>query len=119
MAEEAQSALALFLAQRPRLRLLAYRLLGSTGDADDVVQDAWLKWHPVADRVDHPAAFLTTQVTRLAIDRLRAARRRADALQATPWLPEPWAEPLAPGESDLSTGLLLLLERLTPDQRAV
>lgn len=112
-----EPALADFLSQRPRLRLLAYRLLGSASDADDVVQDAWLKWCRVADGVDDPAAFLTTQVTRLALDRLRTVRRRA-ALGAQ-WLPEPWVEPVAADEFDLSTGLLLLLERLTPDQRAV
>ncbi|EME69090.1 DNA-directed RNA polymerase specialized sigma subunit [Paramagnetospirillum caucaseum] len=106
-----------FLAQRPRLRLLAYRLLGSAADADDVVQDAWLKWCKVAEGIDEPAAFLTTQVTRLAVDRLRTARRRARL--GAQWLPDPWVEPVEPGEADLSTGLLLLLERLTPDQRAV
>lgn len=117
MAEVESSALSHFLAQRQRLRLLGYRLLGSVSDAEDVVQDAWLKWCQVAETVDDPAAFLTTQVTRLALDRLRTDRRRA-RLRAQ-WLPEPWAEPVEPGEADLSTGLLLLLERLTPDQRAV
>ena len=117
MAEVESSALSHFLAQRQRLRLLGYRLLGSASDAEDVVQDAWLKWCQVAETVDDPAAFLTTQVTRLALDRLRMAQRRA-RLRAQ-WLPEPWAEPVDAGEADLSTGLLLLLERLTPDQRAV
>lgn len=117
MADGDVTALADFLGQRPRLRLLAYRLLGSTSDADDVVQDAWLKWCKVADQVDEPAAFLTTQVTRLAVDRLRLNRRRSTL--AAQWLPEPWTEAVDAGEADLSTGLLLLLERLSPDQRAV
>lgn len=107
-----------FLHQRPRLRLLAYRLLGSASDADDVVQDAWLKWCAVDDgAVRDAAAFLTTQVTRLAIDRLRKAKRQRDLTRQ--WLPEPWFEPVEEGEADLSTGLLLLLERLSPEQRAV
>lgn len=117
MAEAQSPALVHFLAQRPRLRLLAYRLLGSAADADDVVQDAWLKWCRVADRVEEPAAFLTRQVTRLALDRLRTARRRQRL--GAQWLPDPWVDEVDEGEADLSTGLLLLLERLTPDQRAV
>ena len=117
MAEVESSALSHFLAQRQRLRLLGYRLLGSASDAEDVVQDAWLKWCQVAGTVEDPAAFLTTQVTRLALDRLRKAQRRARL--GAQWLPDPWAEPLDAGEADLSTGLLLLLERLNPDQRAV
>ncbi len=107
-----------FLDQRPRLRLLAYRMLGSASDADDVVQDAWLKWCAVEDGSVHDAAaFLTTQVTRLSIDRLRKARRQRQLSRQ--WLPEPWFDPVEAGEADLSTGLLLLLERLSPEQRAV
>ena len=117
MAEVEIPALSHFLAQRQRLRLLGYRLLGSTSDAEDVVQDAWLKWCQVVGTVEDPAAFLTTQVTRLALDRLRMAQRRARL--GAQWLPDPWVEPVDAGEADLSTGLLLLLERLTPDQRAV
>jgi len=110
--------LAPFLDQRPRLRLLAYRLLGSAGDADDVVQDVWLKWCAVeTEAVRDPAAFLTTQVTRLAIDRLRKVKRQREL--GRQWLPEPWFDAVEPGEADLSTGLLLLLERLHPEQRAV
>lgn len=117
MAEAEDTALRHFLTQRPRLRLLAYRLLGGTADADDVLQDAWMKWHKAAAGVDDPAAFLTTQVTRLALDRLRKnARRQRLGAQ---WLPDPWDGAVEPDESDLSTGLLLLLEKLGPDQRAV
>lgn len=114
----ADPRLALFLDQRPRLRLLAYRLLGDVAEADDTLQDCWLKWRAVAvEQTRDPAAFLTTQVTRLALDRLRKARRCRQLLAQ--WLPEPWVEPVPDGEADLSTGLMLLLERLGPDQRAV
>lgn len=114
----ADSRLAQFLDQRPRLRLLAYRLLGSASDADDVVQDAWLKWCAVdGGSVRDPAAYLTTQVTRLAIDRLRKTKRQRELTRQ--WLPEPWFDPVEADEADLSTGLLLLLERLSPEQRAV
>lgn len=114
----ADSRLAPFLDQRPRLRLLAYRLLGSASDADDVIQDAWLKWCAVdGGSVRDPAAYLTTQVTRLAIDRLRKTKRQRELTRQ--WLPEPWFDPVEADEADLSTGLLLLLERLSPEQRAV
>lgn len=113
--------LAPFAAIRPRLRALAYRLLGSLTDADDLVQDAWLRWsatNPEAVRV--PEAFLTTLVGRLALDRLRAARRAREAYIGQ-WLPEPAVldeEALAlPGQ--VSLAFLHLLERLTPEQRVV
>lgn len=78
-----------FQTHRPRLFALAYRLLGSRADAEDVVQDAWLRWH----RADHaaiadPEAWLVTITTRLGIDRLRAARIRREHYVG-PWLPEP------------------------------
>lgn len=113
--------LALFTAAAPRLRALAHRMLGSFSDADDVLQDAWLRW----SAVDHgaitvPEAFLTTLVSRLAVDRLRAAKRARDAYYGE-WLPEPVllseAEAALPGEA--SVAFMLLLERLTPEQRAV
>lgn len=114
----ADPRLAPFLDQRPRLRLLAYRLLGSISDADDVIQDAWLKWCVLDDGiVRDPAAFLTTQVTRLSIDRLRKLKRQREL--GRQWLPEPWFDTVAEDEADLSTGLLLLLERLGAEQRAV
>lgn len=113
--------LVLFAAARPRLRALAYRLLGSLSDADDVMQDAWLRWSgtdPGTVRV--PDAFLTTLVGRLALDRMRAARRARDAYIGQ-WLPEPAVldeEALSlPGE--VSLAFLHLLERLTPEQRMV
>jgi len=115
----------LFDAQRGRLLSVAYRMLGSRAEAEDVVQDAWLKWHasdPASLR--QPAAWLTTVVTRLSIDRLRLLRTERDARRSG-WLPDPWIDPLAPSPEDavlngaqLSYGLMLLLERLSPDERA-
>ncbi|RDK04505.1 sigma-70 family RNA polymerase sigma factor [Paraburkholderia lacunae] len=114
-----------FEAVRARLLALAYRMLGSRAEAEDVVQDVWLKWH-VADtqEVLTPAAWLTTVTTRVAIDRLRYLQRER-ASQAAGWLPEPWLDELAPSAeelalraSEMSYGVMLLLERLKPDERA-
>lgn len=128
----AAPALTAYTQERPRLRLLAYRLLGSFSDADDVLQDAWLKWAVAADGhqpVQSPQALLTTIVTRLALDRLRA-RKRAATDYVGHWLPEPDLAPLpspvgaaVPHRADdrgesLSYAFLVVLERLTPDQRA-
>ncbi len=119
----------LFATERPRLVGLAYRLLGSVADAEDVVQEAWLRWSR-ADRagIERPAAWLTTVVSRIGIDHLRAARRaRVDYVG--PWLPEPIVEPIdrAPRAHDpaeaaeladsLTTAFLVLLERLGPEER--
>ena len=117
---------AVFEAERPRLLGLAYRMLGTPDDADDVVQEAWLRW----DRADHdgiavPAAWLTTVTTRLALDRLRSARHRRE-VYVGPWLPEPvatgpGADPYAAAASteSLSLAFLTVLERLEPVERAV
>ncbi|HZZ13762.1 MAG TPA: sigma-70 family RNA polymerase sigma factor [Paraburkholderia sp.] len=114
-----------FEAVRTRLIALAYRMLGSRAEAEDVVQDVWLKWH-LADTaaVQTPAAWLTTLTTRTAIDRLRHLQRER-ASQATGWLPEPWLDEVAPSAEELalraaemSYGVMLLLERLKPDERA-
>lgn len=124
-AEQAADPTAAFEAERPRLVGLAYRMLGTPDDADDVVQDAWLRWS-AADRstIDSPAAWLTTVTTRLAIDRLRSARQRRE-VYVGPWLPEPVAatadDPytvVASAES-LTLGFLTVLERLEPVERAV
>ncbi|UYM06739.1 RNA polymerase sigma factor SigJ [Solicola gregarius] len=111
-------------AERPRLLTLGYRMLGSWHDAEDIVQDAWLRW-AAADRTDieSPTAYLTTMVTRLAIDRLRARQRSLEAYVG-PWLPEPVATDRLPddlaGDADsLSLATLHLMERLTPPERAV
>ena len=113
---------AAFEAQRPRLRRLAYRMLGAVGDAEDAVQDAWLRWARAEDGVQDPAAWLVRATTRLCIDRLRAAKTERAAYRG-PWLPEPLIEPLAvdPLEraEDVSVAFLLALERLSPLERAV
>ncbi|MEX3763649.1 sigma-70 family RNA polymerase sigma factor [Paraburkholderia phenoliruptrix] len=114
-----------FGAVRARLLALAYRMLGSRAEAEDIVQDVWLKWH-LADthEVQTPAAWLTTLTTRTAIDRLRNVQRERDS-QATGWLPEPWLDEVAPSAEELalraaemSYGVMLLLDRLKPDERA-
>lgn len=110
-----------FAACRPRLFALAYRMLGSAADAEDVVQEAALRWH-AADRSDigNAEAWLVRAATRLSID---ALRRRKRAPYVGPWLPEPLAgeEPVADTPvlaESLWLAFLLLLERLTPAERA-
>ncbi|TCC65996.1 RNA polymerase sigma-70 factor [Kribbella pittospori] len=108
---------------RPLLLSIAYRMLGSFGDAEDVVQEAYLRLHR-EENVDSPKAFLTTVTTRLAIDQLRSARRKRE-LYVGPWLPEPAVDEYvdladrAALSDSLSTAFLVVLERLSPDQRAV
>ena len=113
----------LFETQRPRLRRLAYRMLGEVGEAEDAVQDAWLRWRGVdAVSLDDPAAWLVSVTSRLCIDRLRAARTRREAYVG-PWLPEPLIEDLTDDSleraEDVSVAFLLALERLSPLERAV
>jgi RNA polymerase sigma-70 factor (ECF subfamily) len=110
---------------RPRLVAIAYRMLGSLSDAEDVVQDALLKVHRAApDDVESPVAYLTTVTTRTAIDHLRSARVRREAYVG-PWLPEPVAADPAPDAADraelsdsLSMAFLVVLEALGPEERA-
>ena len=128
---------AVFQAQRPRLTRLAYRMLGSLAEAEDVAQDAWLRWRRVTaegaggDRegveegggpIADPAAWLVRVTTRLCLDRLRAARAAREAYRG-PWLPEPLVEDMAddPLEraEDVSVAFLLALQRLSPLERAV
>jgi len=115
-----------FEAHRPRLVGLAYRMLGSVAEAEDVVQEAWLRWSRATDPgcdapIDDAHAWLTTVVSRLAIDVLRSARVRREQYVG-PWLPEPWLGVQPPEDpilaSSLSFAFLRLLERLTPEQRA-
>src|SRR3569623_1007250 len=82
-----------FEAQRPRLMRLAYRMLGSVAEAEDAVQDAWLRWSRAGDDVADPAAWLVRTTTRLCIDRLRKAKAERAAYKG-PWLPEPLIEPM-------------------------
>jgi RNA polymerase sigma-70 factor (ECF subfamily) len=112
-----------FEASRPRLTRLAYRMLGSLAEAEDVVQDAWLRWRGAArDEITDPAGWLVRVATRLSIDRLRADKAQRAAYRG-PWLPEPLIEDVAvdPVEraEDVSVAFLLALERLSPLERAV
>lgn len=111
-----------FEAQRPRLFSIAYRMLGSASEAEDVVQDAWLRARrDDPSDVRSPGAYLTTIVTRLCIDRLRSAERTRVTYPG-PWLPEPVTEPNQESvelAASLSTAFLVLLEQLTPVERAV
>jgi RNA polymerase sigma factor (sigma-70 family) len=111
----------IFEQNRRRLHNLAHRLLGSVADADDVTQDVYIRWHQTAALELHsPDAWLTTVLTRLCIDRLRARGRERDTYPGH-WLPEPLV--IAPPDrgldldADLSMALLFLLERLSPDER--
>lgn len=114
-----------FAACRPRLLGIAYGLLGELTEAEDVVQDAWLRWQ-AADRgaVRNAEPFLVTVTTRLAVDRLRSARARRE-VYVGPWLPEPLVtDPTTPESKAieaerLSLALLGALERLNPVERAV
>jgi len=110
-----------YQASRPMLAGLAYRLLGSWHDAEDVLQEAYVRWS-AQDRpsVREPRRYLTRVVTRLAIDALRARRARRESYVGD-WLPEPApAEPFGDeAAGDLSLAVLHLMERLTPAQRAV
>ncbi len=112
---------------RTYLQGLAYRLLGSVADAEDVVQEALLRFRQALDdgvQPDSARAYLTTITTRLAIDQLKSARARRERYVG-PWLPEPLVEEyLDPGDElarteSASSAFLVLLERLTPEQRAV
>jgi RNA polymerase sigma-70 factor (ECF subfamily) len=115
---------AAFEAHRGRLWGVAYRMLGSRADADDMVQEAYLRWHgaPTAE-VRTPEAWLVTTTTRLCIDRLRQLRTEREAYVG-PWLPEPLVEEVPAADaatelaSDLSLAFLALLERLAPEERA-
>jgi len=114
-----------FERQRPRLFGIAYRMLSSRADAEDVLQDAYLRWHRGAsDELRSPEAWLVTAVTRLCIDRLRAVRAERQKYVG-PWLPEPLIDESAPAadapaelSSSLSIAFLVVLEQLSPDERA-
>ncbi|MEV6582043.1 sigma-70 family RNA polymerase sigma factor [Streptomyces sp. NPDC051582] len=119
--------LADFEEHRLRMFAIAYRMLGSAAEAEDTVQDAWLRWSSAGrEDVEHPGAWLAKAVTRLCLNRLTSARARREEY-AGPWLPEPVLTgdgALGPLESaeqrdGVSIALLVLLERLTPVERAV
>src|SRR5262245_34303734 len=118
-----EAPVATFEALRGRLFGLAYRMLGSRADAEDVVQDTYLRWHGIAhDKIENSEAWLVTTATRLAIDRLRRLKTERDAYVG-PWLPEPIVTEGPPDRhldlaDDLSMAFLMLLERLAPEERA-
>ncbi|MBB3037906.1 sigma-70 family RNA polymerase sigma factor [Hoyosella altamirensis] len=116
-----------FEASRTRLASLAYRLLGSAADAEDVVQDAFLRWQAAdRDRIEVAEAWLTRVVTNLSLDRLRSAKSRRERAVGT-WLPEPLLDGdpmLGPAETieqreSVTLAVLTLMERLSPVERAV
>jgi RNA polymerase sigma-70 factor (TIGR02957 family) len=116
-------AVSIFTGVRPRLFGIAYRMLGSASEAEDLVQDVWLRWQGTDRRVvRNPAAFLATTTTRLAINELQSARARRETYVG-PWLPEPVdtsADPFLGAERGeaLELAVLMLMEKLTPQERA-
>jgi len=110
---------------RPYLRAIAYRILGTVSDAEDAVQEAWLRYQDTPVQPDSPKAFLATVITRISINELRSARARREHYVGT-WLPEPlledpYQDPERAAElaESASMAALLLLERLSPLERAV
>ncbi|MDO8840638.1 MAG: RNA polymerase sigma factor SigJ [Parvibaculum sp.] len=118
----------MFERHRARAFSVAYRIVGSVSDAEDVVQEAWLRWRGIDPAtIRNPDAWLVTTTARLGIDALRAARARRETYVG-PWLPEPMVEAAADAEptpedrlalaDDVSMALLHVLERLAPEERA-
>jgi RNA polymerase sigma-70 factor (ECF subfamily) len=125
MRQEEKDKISGFEAARARLTSIAYRMLGSRAEAEDIVQDAWLKWHAAAQGdLRTPAAWLTTVTTRLAIDRIRRLQSEQTA-RMNESLTQPWVDELAPSAEDealraaaVSEAVALLFERLSDDERA-
>jgi len=122
-ADDLEEAAAVFTRLRPRLFGIAYRMLSSATEAEDLVQEVWLRWQTCdRSKVASPGAFLATTVTRLAINALQSARVRRETYIG-PWLPEPVdtsADPYLGAERGeaLEFAALLLMEKLTPNERA-
>lgn len=111
-----EDAAASFDPLRPKLMRVAYRMLGSIADAEDIVQEAFIRWMGTDRRdVREPEAFLRRTVTRLCLDQLKSARRQRETYIG-PWLPEPVLEEDA--DEDVTLPLMLALERLSPLERA-
>jgi RNA polymerase sigma-70 factor, ECF subfamily len=109
-------AAAAFDPLRPRLMRVAYRMLGSVADAEDVLQEAFIRWMKAdRDEVHEPEAYLRRTVARLCLDQLKSARRRRETYIG-PWLPEPVVE--EEEDDDVTLPLMLALERLSPLERA-
>src|SRR5215510_12450844 len=116
----------LFTSDRPLLFSIAYRMLGSASDAEDVLQDAWLRYRGVdGSTIRSPKAFATTIVTRLCLDRLKSARATRETYVG-PWLPEPVLtsdeespETMLQRSESVTLAFLVLLETLSPEERAV
>ena len=113
-----RDAAATFDPLRPKLNRVAYRMLGSVADAEDVVQEAFLRWFEV-DRaaVREPEVYLRRVVTRLCLDQLKSARHRRETYIG-PWLPEPVVEADQDEIDDVTLPLMMALERLSPLERA-
>jgi RNA polymerase sigma factor (sigma-70 family) len=116
---QAENSTRIFQAERPRLARLAYRMLASLSEAEDVVQNAWLRWREVDPaQVANPPAFLSRIVTRLCLDHMKSARVRRETYVGS-WLPEPLVEEeVEDTADDLSLTLMMALERLSPLERA-
>ncbi|WP_407178283.1 sigma-70 family RNA polymerase sigma factor [Bradyrhizobium sp. STM 3562] len=111
-----EDAAASFNPLRPKLMRVAYRMLGSMADAEDVVQEAFIRWMGAErSEVQEPEAFLRRTVTRLCLDQLKSARRRRETYLG-PWLPDPVVEDEP--DQDVTLPLMLALERLSPLERA-
>jgi RNA polymerase sigma-70 factor (ECF subfamily) len=124
MATTEDEKIEIFDRSRSRLFGIAYRMLGTRDDADDILQEAYIRWHKTdAAQIDTPEAWLVTVVTRLSIDRLRKASAERE-VYIGPWLPEPVVTGPSPQDdaelaSTLSIAFLKMLERLSPTERAV
>jgi len=122
-ADRQDDGLSIFASVRPRLFGIAYRMLGSASEAEDVVQDVWLRWQSTNRKaVENPPAFLATTTTRICINLAQSAQKRHETYVGT-WLPEPVdtsSDPgLGAGRSEaLKLAVLLLLEKLSPTERA-
>ena len=119
------SDIATFEAERPRLFSIAYRMLGSASEAEDVLQDAWLRFNSAEHHdIRSPRAFAATIVSRLCLDRLKSARAKRETYVG-PWLPEPVLtddaapDTLAERSESVTLAFLVLLETLSPEERAV
>ena len=114
-----------FNTDRPLLFSIAYRMLGSASDAEDVLQDAWLRYRGERSTIRSPKAFATTIVTRLCLDRLKSARTTREEYIG-PWLPEPvltseieGPDTMLQRAESVTLAFLVLLEKLSPEERAV